>query len=281
MDSAEEVPDPSLLAFATSDIETDPPLIVASSQCPFYTKDRVLLNVECFGPIYNGTNVNNNASDVDDDGSSHNGNNNTTDEWPILLYVHGICESAETQGVQTLAQYCAKHCWRLIVLELAGHGLSDNISGMCRATCPNFDQLVQHVVEFTLHIEKKFSQSKGMVLSGGSLGGALVVYAVQDIISERSRVTERTNNSSNIPNFYGIALLAPALGIKHPCHPSFSSCISTACSFFHTTITRDFNTSRTFRILCIPSIIYTKLLRTVAIINIINVVRSYLSSCSR
>ena len=220
MDSAEEVlPDRSLLAFATSDIETDPPLIVASSQCPFYTKDRVLLNVECFGPIYNGTNVNNNASDVDNDGSSHDGNNNTTDEWPILLYVHGICESAETQGVQTLAQYCAKHCWRLIVLELAGHGLSDNISFKGRATCPNFDQLVQHVVEFTLHIEKKFSQSKGMVLSGGSLGGALVVYAVQDIISERSRVTERTNNSSNIPNFYGIALLAPALGINNRAIP--------------------------------------------------------------
>ena len=216
MDSAEEVPDPSLFAFATSDIETDPSLIVASSQCPFYTKDGVLLNVECFGPIYKGTNVNNNASDVDDDSSHHN---NTTDEWPILLYVHGICESAETQGVQTLAQYCAKHCWRLIVLELAGHGLSENISGKGRATCPNFDQLVQHVVEFTLHIEKKFSQSKGMVLSGGSLGGALVVYAVQDIISERSRVTERTNNSSNIPNFYGIALLAPALGINNRAIP--------------------------------------------------------------
>lgn len=213
MDSAEEVSDPSLLAFATSDMQTvEPTLIIASSQCPFSTKDGLLLNVECFGPIYKETNDNNNASDVDDDGSSHNSNNNT-DEWPILLYVHGICESAETQGVQTLAQYCAKHCWRLIVLELAGHGLSENISGKGRGTCPNFDQLVQHVVEFTLHIEKKFSQSKGMVLSGGSLGGALVAYAVKDIVSERSRETGTTNNGS-IPNFYGIALLAPALGIN-------------------------------------------------------------------
>ena len=163
MDSAQEVPDPSLFAFATSDIETDPSLIVASSQCPFYTKDGVLLNVECFGPIYKGTNVNNNASDVDDDSSHHN---NTTDEWPILLYVHGICESAETQGVQTLAQYCAKHCWRLIVLELAGHGLSENISGKGRATCPNFDQLVQHVVEFTLHIERSSHNQKGWFYLG-------------------------------------------------------------------------------------------------------------------
>ena len=132
------------------------------------------------------------------------------------MYVHGVCESAETWGVQTLAQYCAKHCWRLIALELAGHGLSENIRGLGRATCPNFDDLVNHVVEFAEEMSKKFSRSKGFVVCGGSLGGVLVSFAVEGILA-----TRRNNNTSGTiaeqnerPDFYGLALLAPALGVN-------------------------------------------------------------------
>lgn len=228
--------EPSLLAFAPrndgihADAESNLRLIVASSRCPFLAKDGVLLNVECFGPRYKGCDgdEDGDASLNDDEDPTYNHSNHrrsmhNSDQWPMLLYVHGVCESAETWGVQTLAQYCAKHCWRLVVLELAGHGLSGDIgSGSCRvlggvgsvagkgrSVCPDFDELVNHVVEFTVRMGHNFSQSKGMALVGGSLGGALVAYAAKDILSQLGE------SNNNLPEFYGIALLAPALGI-HP-----------------------------------------------------------------
>jgi pimeloyl-ACP methyl ester carboxylesterase len=197
------------LAFAT-DTDDDTALITASSQCPFRTNDGVLLNVECFGPIYTGdiVDVDDYAPSSDDSTSSKSNN-----EWPLLLYVHGICESAETMGVQTLARYCAKYSWRLLVLELPGHGLSNNLPGRGRATCPNFDALVNHVVEFTTRMANKFSRAKGIVLAGGSLGGALCIYATPSMKHIKS---EAANNSSSkkMPDFYGLALISPALGIN-------------------------------------------------------------------
>ena len=108
------------------------------------------------------------------------------------------------------------------MLELAGHGLSGDIGsgsnrtaggvgsvvGKGRATLPDFDELVSHVVQFTIRMGEIFSQSTGMALSGGSLGGSLVSYAVNGILSSRGE------SSAMIPDFHGIALLAPALGIN-------------------------------------------------------------------
>lgn len=238
-------------------------LVVASSRIPFRARDGTFLNVECFGPTYNrqdqlqnenpicsskdfrGSEIglvgnecakNNNHDDVFESGntkrSNHHGRSmHNVDEWPILLYVHGICESAETWGVQTLAQNCAKHCWRLVVLELAGHGLSSDVGGggfSRRATCPNFNSLVQHVVEFTIHVKNTFQRSQGIALCGGSLGGALVAYAVKDILSSynengvntsmKSRQTEE-EMQQNHPKFYGIVLLAPSLGVHQRALP--------------------------------------------------------------
>ncbi|KAL7470115.1 hypothetical protein ACHAXS_011506 [Conticribra weissflogii] len=257
--------DPSLLAFACRGDGVDDSeqtmlrLVVASSRIPFRATDGTFLNVECFGPKYhqqdqqkteNGTSSsqffggseissagNECANDDDhDDGSKksnirrsyHHGRSmQNVDEWPILLYVHGVCESAETWGVQTLAQNCAKHCWRLVVLELAGHGLSSDVGGGSfsrRATCPNFESLVQHVVEFTIHAKNKFHRSQGIALCGVSLGGALIAYSVKDILSIYSRNGANTSKDpkqkegekqQHHPKFYGIVLLAPSFGV-HP-----------------------------------------------------------------
>ncbi|KAL7501533.1 hypothetical protein ACHAWT_009802, partial [Skeletonema menzelii] len=178
--------------------------------------DGVLLNVECFGPNYGGGSENSNASSNAGGGNSmHKRSMHNSDEWPLLLYIHGVCESAETWGVQTLAQYCAKHCWRLIVLELAGHGLSENIGKLGRAACPNFDDLVNHVVEFTEEMSSKFSRSKGFAMCGGSLGGVLVPFAVEGILAaRRNNITSSMTEKKEHPDFYGIALLAPALGVN-------------------------------------------------------------------
>jgi alpha-beta hydrolase superfamily lysophospholipase len=104
----------------------------------------------------------------------------------------------------------------LVVLELAGHGLSGNIAGLGRATCPNFDDLVNHVIEFTKEMSGKFSRSKGFAVCGCSLGGALIAYAVQGILSAtRSNNIAGSNTKQNeCPDFYGIALLAPSLGVN-------------------------------------------------------------------
>ena len=200
----------------------DQDLVVATSRCPFYAKDGTLLNVECFGPSYHHVKGVSCATDESDESID-------TDEWPLLLYVHGICESAETVGVQTLAQNCPRHKWRLVVLELAGHGLSGDVIATSRggrAVCPNFDGLVDHVVEFTIKMRSKFSKAKGMVLAGGSLGGALIAYSVSDILkaahndqhqSDKNNNTQQQQpqHSLTYPEFYGIVMLAPALGI-HP-----------------------------------------------------------------
>mmetsp|Transcript_10186 Transcript_10186/g.22055 ORF Transcript_10186/g.22055 Transcript_10186/m.22055 type:complete len:428 (+) Transcript_10186:129-1412(+) len=247
------VHEPSLLAFAhhdgiPNDEESMLRLIVATSRFPFHAEDGVLLNVECFGPSYkcddddvNDGETGNIGTSQNNGDAAYNHNNHrrsfhNSDQWPLLLYVHGICESTETWGVQTLAQYCAKHCWRLVVLELAGHGLSGDIgigssrvsggvgsvSSMGRATCPDFDELVNHVVEFTIRMGRHFSRAKGMVLCGGSLGGALVAYAVKDILAARHEQSRANSNTDaqltqqpqlECPDFYGITLLAPALGI--------------------------------------------------------------------
>lgn len=98
----------------------------------------------------------------------------------------------------------------MIVLELAGHGLSENFGGLGRAACHHFDDLVNHVIEFTDEVSRRFSRSKGFAVCGCSLGGALVAYAVPGILS--TTTTQRSNIAG--PDFYGIALLAPSLGVN-------------------------------------------------------------------
>ena len=115
----------------------------------------------------------------------------------LLLVVPGICESAETKGVQAIVQGAKEHKYtgKIAVLELEGHGLS---SGK-RCVCPSFDDLVEQVVE-TVHqaAEKLFESDRevSIYLTGNSLGGAVVIYAAAKLATVK-----------------GLAPIAPAVGM--------------------------------------------------------------------
>jgi len=163
--------DQQQLAFANA---SGADLVTATSRRPFRTEDgTAVLNVEVFDAI--------------------NGKG-----WPLLLFVHGICESAETWAVQHLASSCLENSWRLFVLELEGHGLSSGRRGVCG----DFRRLEQHVVEFV----KQSAQEEKVpyALCGTSLGGVLAAYAAERI----SR-----SNEDYATRFLGAALVAPAVGI--------------------------------------------------------------------
>mmetsp|Transcript_17649 Transcript_17649/g.51370 ORF Transcript_17649/g.51370 Transcript_17649/m.51370 type:complete len:329 (-) Transcript_17649:313-1299(-) len=169
--------DQQQLAFAGASVDG---LVVATSRRPFHSKDvtPAVLNVEVFT---NG------------------------EDWPIILFVHGICESAETWSVQRLASACLKNDLRLFVLELEGHGLS---SGK-RAVCGDFNRLLQHVIEFVGHIAAQ--ESAPYVLCGTSFGGLLAAYAADHL----SRSTE-----DHASRFLGAAAIAPAVGVDSRAVPS-------------------------------------------------------------
>ncbi|EJK72687.1 hypothetical protein THAOC_05757 [Thalassiosira oceanica] len=168
-------------------------MTVPSSQRPFKTSDGIHLNIECF------------STDDDDE------------KLPTFLFIHGVCESAETWGVQSMAKACVGRKWRLLVLELAGHGLSQDLQKQSltgsrdrgRAVCPDFGELRDHVVEFCLSMMTTYPKSRGFVLAGGSLGGSLVAYAARGIIDG----SRKEVGSPDRPALLGIALIAPALGV--------------------------------------------------------------------
>ena len=170
--------------------------MVPSIQQTFVTSDGVRLNIECFS-------------------------NDDDENLPTVLFVHGVCESAETRGVQSMAKACARRKWRLLVLELAGHGLSQDLQRRSltgsqdrgRAVCPNFGELRDHVVEFSLEMMARYPKSRGFVLAGGSLGGSLVAYAARDVIDGSRKEKEKEGDSPDTPLLLGIAMIAPALGV--------------------------------------------------------------------
>lgn len=156
-------------------------LVAATSRRPFHTEDgTAVLNVEVFDAI-NGK------------------------EWPMLLFVHGVCESAETWAVQRLASACLNNKWRLFVLELEGHGLS---SGK-RAVCKDFNRLQQHVMEFVRHIAA--GENVPYALCGTSLGGVLAAYTADYLSKSTEGHTSR---------FLGLAAIAPAVGVDPRAVPS-------------------------------------------------------------
>ena len=59
-------------------------LIAASSQCPFRASDGVLLNVECFGPPYDNSNISSNSGG---DNSMHKRSMHNSDEWPLVSLI--------------------------------------------------------------------------------------------------------------------------------------------------------------------------------------------------
>jgi alpha-beta hydrolase superfamily lysophospholipase len=161
-------------------------LVSAKARSPFVYQTTTTLNVEWFGS----------GGDDDDDDDS---------KWPILGFVPGICESAETITVQNLAVACHAHRWRLCVLELEGHGLS---SGN-RAVSGDFDRLVDQVVQFVKQIMHINKENVGLpfVLCGTSLGGCLSAYAADVITNQEDEDMFKKDC------FFGVVLIAPAVGI--------------------------------------------------------------------
>jgi len=134
----------------------------------------------------------------------------------ILLYVHGVCESAETWTVQNLAKICFNRKWRMAVLELEGHGLSGGARGVMGK---DWDRCIRQVKAFCKHAltvdqAQKQAQttarsspkkSTNFVLAGASLGGALAVYVSQAISNDKAFSTRES--------FLGTLLLCPAVGV--------------------------------------------------------------------
>jgi alpha-beta hydrolase superfamily lysophospholipase len=180
---------------------SDPNLVSSSYRLFLKTKDGAELNIECFDPP------------------------DSSPSTPILLFIHGICESAETKGIQTIAKIARSRSIRLAVLELEGHGLS---SGK-RCVCPNFDRLLSHTLEFASFTVSSFAgtetenTSPFYYLSGTSLGGVLAIYAAEIISNQNVSL-----DTSFPSNFQGVAPICPAVGVDARAIPSsiVTSCLS-------------------------------------------------------
>lgn len=179
------------LAFSTAVMRRDRrDYITATSRLPFVTSDEraALLNVECFF--------------FDDETTAH---------LPVLLYIHGVCSSAETKGINRLAREARSRKMRVAVLELEGHGLSSGPRGVCG----DFSRLVSHVTDFVRHVlthlprrnrEDGADDVVRYVLGGDSLGGTLAAYAAE-------RLSRETDGESVPGRLVGAALVAPAVGV--------------------------------------------------------------------
>lgn len=192
MDSAQlEVLEKQPLAFSSGGNN----LVSATSRLPFVTADgSAVLNVECFF-----------FEDKENEPPLN------LSPAPIILYVHGVCSSAETLGVQNIVSQAKKKNYRVTVLELEGHGFSSG----ARAVCGDFMRLVQHVTEYVKHVlttlsKQEKSRTIPFILCGNSLGGVLMSYAA-DIISR---------SLAEYPGrFMGVALIAPAVGVDKSAVP--------------------------------------------------------------
>lgn len=186
------------LAFSGAD--PDQELVCAKARSPFLFGNggaTTTLNVEWFG------------SNDQKEGSAQNSSDSN---WPILCFVHGVCESAESWTVQHLAVACRENHWRLSVLELEGHGLS---SGK-RSVCGDFEILVKQVEAFVRHALsiQDCNEAIPFALCGVSLGGALAAYAADNI-------TKSMNQVPLFHRFLGVALFCPAVAIAPEAIPPY------------------------------------------------------------
>eukprot|EP00554_Chaetoceros_debilis_P014242 CAMPEP_0194121698 /NCGR_PEP_ID=MMETSP0150-20130528/48009_1 /TAXON_ID=122233 /ORGANISM="Chaetoceros debilis, Strain MM31A-1" /LENGTH=251 /DNA_ID=CAMNT_0038814239 /DNA_START=15 /DNA_END=770 /DNA_ORIENTATION=- len=178
---------------------SDPSLLPATSRLVLETDDGNLLNIELF------------EYSVEKSSSAP--------QSPVLLFVPGVCESAETITVQKLVSEAKERQVTVAVLELQGHGLSTGE----RCVTRDFDKLVHHVVEFVRFTtarltekNKKGNDAKDIsnfvalpyFLCGASLGGVLAAYAAEIISNE-----DEDNLKGSSSSFRGVATIAPAVGV--------------------------------------------------------------------
>ena len=180
------------LAFSSS-----PNLVKATSRLVLETSDGAILNIELF-------------------------ENNSTKTSPLLFFIPGICESAETVGVQNIVTYAKQQNIRVAVLELEGHGLS---SGQ-RSLCKDFSRLLGHVVECVCFVVTSLlgngTDNESVIeycISGTSLGGTLAIY-VSEVISRLLNgqsckdLLPKIPSSSVPQTLLGVVAITPALGVQ-------------------------------------------------------------------
>lgn len=168
------------LCFSSGEDEDD---VTATSRTPLLLSSSeeggpALLNVEHF-----------------DFSSSSSSSGEEDDPVATVLFVHGVCSSAETKGVRRLAREARSRRARLSVLELEGHGLSSG----ARAVVEDLDRCAAHVAAFARRV---VPAGVPFVLGGNSLGGALAARAAESLSREPDA------------RLVGIALVAPAVGVS-------------------------------------------------------------------
>jgi alpha-beta hydrolase superfamily lysophospholipase len=160
------------LAFAATNC--DEGLIAATHRLVFEAQDGEFLNIEVFGSKDSAT------------------------QKTLLVFIPGVCESAETLGVQAIVA-AASHI-TVAVLELPGHGLSTGK----RCVIKKFDSLVTTVVAAVEFIMEQLNPDHTF-LTGDSLGGVLAIYA-----------------AAHLDQLAGIATIAPAVGVAPQAVPHWT-----------------------------------------------------------
>ena len=175
-----------------------PGLIAATSRLICETNDGAFLNIEIFS----------NNNDDDD-----NNNDESDTSSPILFFIHGVCSSTESIGVQKIVSSAKENNIRVAAIELEGHGLS---SGQ-RCVCGDFDRLIGHVVEAVKYIVSSIGcEDFSYFLSGNSLGGVLSIYAAQIISNYDGKEEEK-----EFGRLMGLIPIAPAVGVQPDAVPPF------------------------------------------------------------
>jgi pimeloyl-ACP methyl ester carboxylesterase len=122
--------------------------------------------------------------------------NTNASTGPLVIYLPGLCESAETLTVQGMAQWAKSIGVRMAVLELPGHGVS---SGTLADMSTNIDRLVWQVLYAVKKTVSKLFQADRpgtpYLLSGSSFGGTIALY-MAEYISRRKQQEEGGKESS-------------------------------------------------------------------------------------
>jgi len=128
---------------------------------------------------------------------------------PILLAIHGICESSETIGIQHIVSKAKARMVKVAVLELEGHGLSSGMRGLC----PDFEKMLEHVLQFVRHTVPALrgDSNAPYFITGSSFGGVLCIYAAEKI---------STDSDAFPSNFRGVVPICPAVGVDPNVIPS-------------------------------------------------------------
>ena len=210
--------DKRILRTAPLAFSSDPSLVSATSRLgvPTVIHQRTSwINVEMFEPTPTSSSIHNN----------NNQNNATMPSslLPLVIFIPGLCESAETKTVQEMAVWAKTIHVRLAVLELPGHGLLSSSSRGKHSRLldlPHEDirQVVKQVLEAIRRIltllmgstttattEEEYGMASSSaskipyVLSGSSFGATVALYAAEYISRQMEVRMNPTSGKEDTP----------------------------------------------------------------------------------